>query len=196
MFMTVLSSRTRGVHTQSGLCFIAVHIAIHQEMLLHVLWLFCGVTESTFLELWFLRYQIWQVSTPVSYYAIITFDSGFWAKLSWQLCLFSMSKASRPIPGPIEPSIQCVPELFPEGSSSTETRLIISLHPLPWLRKCGALSHLPTTPTTPSALLSTRTSWYITSLLSVNSHQCSLWENTTVSFREHTWSSLHFMLCN
>jgi len=36
MFMTGLSNRNREVHTQSGLCFMAVHIVIHQEMLLRV----------------------------------------------------------------------------------------------------------------------------------------------------------------
>jgi len=80
MFMTGFSNRNREVHTQSGLCFMAVHIAIHQEMLLRVHFFvifFCDTTKSTFLELWFLRYQIGQVSTPVSYYAVLTFDSGF-----------------------------------------------------------------------------------------------------------------------
>jgi hypothetical protein len=36
MFMTGLSNRNREVRTQRGLCFMAVHIAIHQETLLRV----------------------------------------------------------------------------------------------------------------------------------------------------------------
>ena len=167
MFMNVLSNRN--IHRAGCVLWQSTSRFIRK-----CCYIFCDVTESTFLELWFLRYQIWQVSTPISYYPIITFDSGFWAKLSWQLCLFSMSKASRPVPGPIEPSVQCVPEIFPEGSNSTETRLITYLHLMPRLRKCGALSHVPHTPTTLSALLSTRTSWHNTSLLSVNSCHCSL----------------------